>query len=61
VGNTVLIDEYRLSEPGEHETQIADDGKLPVRQNDANRAIVRVCPTGKIKDSKQIKTKSKHA
>jgi hypothetical protein len=35
VGNTVLIDEYRLSEPGEHETQIADDGKLPVRQNDA--------------------------
>jgi hypothetical protein len=61
VGNTVLIDEYRLSEPGEHETQIADDGKLPAPAKRRNRAIVRVCPTEKIKDSKQIKTKSKHA
>jgi hypothetical protein len=37
VGNTVLMNEHRLSEPGEHEAQIADDGKLPVRQNHATR------------------------
>jgi len=61
VGNTVLMNEHRLSEAGEHETQIADDGKLPAAAKRRNRAIVRVCPTGKIKDSKQVKTKSKPA
>jgi hypothetical protein len=61
VGNTVLMKEHRLSEPGEHKTQIADDGKLPVRQNDATAQSYGCVQQGKIKDSQQIKTKSKPA
>ena len=55
VGNTVLLNEHRLSEPAEHKTQIADDGKLHVRQNDATAELNGCAQQEKLKTQNRQK------